>query len=51
MNSEIYSNEFNLNLDHQLKKINEIIQVGYVIDDLLLFTVIIPKKLLDNELR
>jgi hypothetical protein len=40
-----YEQEFQLNLENQIPKLNEIMQVGYAIDNYLMFTIIIPNKL------
>ena len=46
--SEIYQKEFWLNLEKQLGSYNpkEFMTVGYSIDNYVLFTLIIPKKIL-----
>ena len=46
--SEIYQKEFWLNLDEQLKNYHpkKFMVVGYSIDNCVMFTLIIPKKIL-----
>lgn len=44
--SEIYWEEFSLNLKHQIEELNEVTQVGYKIDNCLCVGILIPKKLL-----
>ena len=39
---EIYEQEFDLNLKHQIVNPKEVMQVGYTIDNMTLFTLIIP---------
>jgi len=40
-----YQKEFDLNLIHQIKNPKEILRVGYEIDNMILFTIIIPRIL------
>ena len=41
--NEIYNKEFQLNLEHQVENLKQPMYVGYQIDNVLLFTIIIPR--------
>ena len=43
--NEIYNQEFQLNLENQIGNLKEPMYVGYQIDNVLLFTIIIPNIL------